>query len=159
MNYICTKKLSLAGKDYQPGHVIPDSAFTGDRAKKLKAYGYIASVPGTTDGQPLPAPATSQAAESLSVILDTGAGGAKVACLINTEQLQTVIDLMQKTAGAAAEAIAVEIDETVLTFIARVDSRKAVKEAAEKQLSVIASLGGGSDAPADAGKSGNQSES
>ena len=65
---------------------------------------------------------------------------------------------MQKTAGAAAEAIEVEIDETVLAFVARIDSRKAVKEAAEKQLGVIASLGGGSDAPADAGKTGGQSE-
>ena len=159
MNYICTKRLSLAGKDYQPGNVIPDSAFTGDRAKKLKAYGYIAPVPGTADGQPLSIPASTQAADSLSVLLDTGEGGAKVAYLINTEQLQTVIDLMQKTAGAAAEAIEVEIDETVLTFVARIDSRKSVKEAAEKQLGVIASLGGRSDAPADGGKTGDKSES
>ena len=72
--------------------------------------------------------------------------------------MQAAVDIMQKSAEAANEAIEDEVDETVLTFVARVDSRKAVKGAAERQLGVIASVRGSSDAPTEGSGEAQESE-
>ena len=54
---------------------------------------------------------------------------------------------MQKNANDAAAAIAEEIDETVLTFLAKVDSRKTVIQAAQKQLAAVENVKGESGNP------------
>ena len=157
MNFICTKKLSLGGTDYRPGDVIPDGAFTGDRAKKLKSFGYIADAIKAVQYVSATLSET-QSVEMLSVTLNVGEDGEKAACPITGEQLQAAVDIMQKSSEADAEAIEDEVDETVLTFVARVDSRKAVKGAAERQLGVIASVRGSSGAPTEGSGEAQESE-
>lgn len=49
MEYVCTKSLSLAGRTYHPGDMIPDGVVLGSRAGKLKSNGYIADI-GTGSG-------------------------------------------------------------------------------------------------------------
>lgn len=160
MSYICTKKLNLGGADYCPGDIIPDSAFAEGRAGKLKAYGYIAEFGGegpdvtigmTEDGNAAVmdlSEAGPQFADSISVVLEKAEEGKPtVGYAVSGEQLQAIVDIMQKNANDAADAIAMEVDETVLTFLAKVDSRKTVIQAARKQLAVINKINGGCDEP------------
>ena len=64
-------------------------------------------------------------------------GDMSTAYPIGAEQLQAIADTMQKTASDAAAAIKKIGDESVLVFLLRADSRKAVREAAEKRLSSL----------------------
>lgn len=159
MSYICVKKLSVGGKAYHPGETIPDEVFLDGRAGKLRAYGYIAEVaadtpmltaqPGGMDGETgLVAEADTSA--TFCVTLEHDESGAGIAYPITGEQLQAAVNIMQKNANDAMAAIGEEVDETVLTFIVKVDSRKTVTQAATKQLAVISSVKG-SDNPADQG--------
>ena len=53
---------------------------------------------------------------------------------VSGDQLQAIVDIMQENANDAVTAIAGVTDETVLAFIAHVDSRKTVASAAQKRL-------------------------
>ena len=135
MSYICVKKLSVGGKAYHPGETVPDEVFLDGRAGKLRAYGYIAEVaadtpmltaqPGGMDGETgLVAEAYTSA--TFCVTLEHDESGAGIAYPITGEQLQAAVNIMQKNANDAMAAIGEEVDETVLTFIVKVDSRSHI---------------------------------
>ena len=135
MSYICTKKLTIGEIRYHPGEIIPDDSFIAGGASKLKKYGYLEELPDAP-GSASASTENSGPAACLRVFLDD------VVYHISEEQLQDVVNLMRKNAQDAAAAIEDEIDETVLTIIAKTDSRKTVAQAAEKQLAVISSVKG-----------------
>ena len=139
MSYVCTKKLRLGGSTFLPGDIVPAELFIEGRASKLISYGLLAE---STENTPT-APSNTGAAEAaLSVSIEATEDSEASLITINTEQLQTAVNIMRGTATTAAEAIAEEVDEATLSFVLNVDSRKDVKKAAQKQLSVIASLKG-----------------
>ena len=143
MSYICIKKVSLSGKRYFPGDSIPDDAFIDGSAAKLIKYEYVAEV----GEQPSPEPVNGGFQEEdepvLSVVFTDGETCASYP--VNTEQLQAIANTMSKTASDASAAIKEIGDESVLVFILKVDSRKAVREAAEKRLASLYEDMGASD--------------
>lgn len=149
MGYICTKRLSLGGETYYPGDSIPDNAFVSGRVNKLKASGYVAEA---DDAEP----AAVEANVTVGVVaLDLDRTGNL--CTITNEALQTAVFTMQMSAADAAAAILTETDETVLTFIASVDSRKTVTQAAQKQLAALTAYNGDSgEAPQEDGATDEQ---
>ena len=151
MSYICTKKLTLRGKEYRPGDVIPEDAIDSGRTSKLAAFGYITTVgdEGAAGGR-VPGEAGQLGGGedvSIAVTFPGEAEGESVAYPIGTEQLQAIADTMRKNADDAAKVIEDEVDESVLVFLANCDSRKKVKEAAQKQLATIISLKDEPNAP------------
>ena len=128
MSYICTKKLNLQGHDFYPGDVVPDDVFVGDRARKLKAYGYVAE---TGEGVSASVCLSDEDEPTISVVFSDG--DENTAYPVNTEQLQVIADIMQKGANDAAAEIEKVEDESVLAFLAHAESRKTVKEAAQKR--------------------------
>ena len=160
MEHICVKKINLGGKDYLPGNVIPEGIILPERVGPLKSCGYIAEM----DSEHPPvvlgvdengmetvvdlSEAGPQFADSIPVVLDKPEDGQPpIGYAVSGEQLQAIVDIMQKNANDAAAAIAEEIDETVLTFLAKVDSRKTVIQAAQKQLAAVENVKGGPDKP------------
>lgn len=139
MKYICIKKLSLSGKQYYPGDVIPDNAFLDGSEAKLTKSGYVTEV----GNEPTFDPAGGIAGEAepvISVVFTDG--DMNTAYPIDTEQLQIIADTMQKSASEAVATIEELADESPLVFILKVDSRKAVREAAQKRLSALYSIPG-----------------
>lgn len=137
MSYICAKKLNLSGKVYRPGEPIPDEAFLDGRAGKLQKYGYVVEAGGEA---PAPVLLGQEEPEEavLSVVFQNGEESD--AYPINTEQLQTIADTMQKTAAEIVECIEQMTDETVLIFILKVDSRKTVRDAVQKRIDALTTL-------------------
>lgn len=139
MGYICVKKLKLAGREYLPGDSIPEEAFVSGRADKLKAYGYIAEAgePESTSPEvhiePTPAPV-------FNIMLGQNDTGESVTIAMTEDHLQAAVDLLRKSAADAVAAVGDETDETVLLFVANVDNRKTVTQAAQKQLAAIAAV-------------------
>ncbi len=138
MSYVCTKRVRLGNSEFLPGDIIPEELFAKGRASKLIAYGYIAESSAEAAG-------VSTASNGASGTLTVSIAGASededaVTISVNEEQLQAVVDIMKGNNAAAVAAIADEVDESVLTLILSIDSRKGVKDAAQKQLSVISSL-------------------
>ena len=142
MGYICAKKLRLAGRDYLPGDFIPEEVFASGRANKLKVYGYITEAASSVEDNTQVVEGTDGEAplHTFYVTLDRDETGMRTAYPITDTQLQTAVDIMQKSAADAAAAVGDEVDETVLTFVVKVDSRKTVAQAAQKQLSAIAAV-------------------
>lgn len=139
MSYICTKRLRLGGSTFLPGDTVPAELFVDGRASKLISYGMLAE---STENVPTASSNTEAADAALSISIEATEDSEASIIAVNAEQLQTAVNIMRGTATTAAEAIAEEVDEATLLFVFNVDSRKDVKKAAQKQLSVIASLKG-----------------
>ena len=138
MSYICTKKLSLAGKRYYPGDAIPDEAFIDSKARgKLIKAGYVVEAGGEIPGRLAEVEATEDD-PVISVVFSEGEESA--AYTVNTEQLQAIADIMQMSAAEIADKVAQVADETVLIFILKVDSRKTVRDAIQKRLEGLNNL-------------------
>ena len=135
MSYICIKKVSLSGKRYFPGDSIPDDAFIDGSAAKLIKSGYVAEADNQTASAPIKGAFQEEDEPVLSVVFTDGDSSS--AYPVNSEQLQAIANTMSKTAADASAAIREIIDESVLAFIRYVDSRKAVREAAEKRLASL----------------------
>lgn len=135
MSYICTKKLSLAGERYYPGNTIPDEAFAEGSAAKLIKAGYVTEASpfeGIVPPEPVEIVPPEGDEPVISVVFTEGE--ESLALPITSELLQSIVEIMQKTAVDAAAAISELSDETALVFIQKVDSRKTVKEAVTKRL-------------------------
>lgn len=132
MDYICRLRLSLNGKEFLPGQVIPEGLVLGSRVRALKTSGYIADIDsdaeksGGTDG--------THTVDAVKIMIGTKEYDVSAA------QLQDYANVMMKNAKDAAAAIEDEVDMIVLEMLANLDGRKTVKEAAEKQLTIISSL-------------------
>ncbi len=137
MSYICIKKLSLSGKRYYPGDSIPDDAFLDGSAAKLIKYEYVAEVGEQQPPEPVKGGFQDEEEPVINVVFTDGEDISGYP--VNTEQLQAIADTMQKNASSAAAAIKEMgmAEESVLVFLLKADSRKAVREAAEKQLASL----------------------
>lgn len=135
MSYICIKKVSLSGKRYFPGDSIPDDAFIDGSAAKLIKSGYVAEADNQTASAPIKSAFQEEDEPVLSVVFTDGDSSS--AYPVNTEQLQAIANTMSKTSADASAAVREISDESVLAFIRYVDSRKAVREAAEKRLASL----------------------
>ena len=158
MSFICIKKLSLSGNEYHPGDFIPDDAFLDGNAAKLIRFGYVAEA-GTKRASASVEAVTPDEEPVISVVFTDGE--ESTAYPVNTDQLQAIADTMQMTAANAADCVCRIKDETVLVFILKTDSRKSVREAAQKRLALLIStpgLPGQSAAEGNAGGAGGISE-
>ena len=141
MSYICTKKLSLAGERYYPGNTSPDEAFAEGSAAKLIKAGYVAEASpfeGIVPPEPVEITLPEGDEPVISVVFTEDE--ESIALPITSEVLQSIVEIMQKTAVEAAAAISEVSDETVLVFILKVDSRKTVKDAVQKRLVELTTL-------------------
>lgn len=141
MSYICRKQLTLGGKEFLPGNIIPEEAVLGSRVRALKSSGHISDM---TDSESIDIEGIDpmQFAESIGVVLEYTEGGLPLTTAITSDQLQAIFDIMMKGAKDAESAMKEEVDETVLEVLKKVDSRKMVREAADKQLTIISSIKG-----------------
>lgn len=141
MDYICRKQLNLSGKEFFPGEIIPDGTIIGSRIRTLKSSGHISEIT-ESESVTIEGIDPMQFADSLGVVLDHTEEGLPLTTTVNAEQLQGIFDILMKNAKDAEAALKDEVDDIVLEVLKKVDSRKTVREAAEKQLTIILSIKG-----------------
>lgn len=136
MQYLCVLKLTLGGKAYYPGDVIPDGVILPARASKLIQNGYIAEAGSL---------GTVEAAEEtgkvmVPVIMEGENDSAEVLNVPLTEaELQHILVIMQMEAKAGVKEVSRVDSEDALIVLHACDSRKSVKEAAQKRAGTLSS--------------------
>lgn len=144
MNYVCLKRLTAGGVEYLPGDPIPGEAILSGRVRALISSGMIAEA--DVEFQTPDAELASEVGSDF-VMLELPGEGSTISLRFDQEQLQRIVNTMILGAKDAANEIEDEVDENVLIFIQKVDSRKTVKEAVQKQMTIISNLRGDSEAP------------
>ena len=110
MDYIALRPCTFSGQRYRIGETIPGDAVMD--GKRQIALGTLAAHREADAG-----------ATDIAIII----GGAQIS--LTPDELQTVFDILQATAGDAAAAIQEEHRENVRQVIAACDSRRSVKTA------------------------------
>lgn len=110
MDYIALRPCTFAGNRYRIGETIPGDAVMD--GKRQIALGTLAAHREADAG-----------ATDIAITI----GGAQIS--LTPDELQTVFDILQATAGDAAAAIQEETRENVRQVIAACDSRRSVKTA------------------------------
>ena len=132
MSYICVKKLSLGGRDYYPGDSIPDGVILPGRVDRLKACGYIAEQNAAHLGEAVLD--TRDVPETVFTIPIAADEGMTEGVPASEESVIAAAFILQMTVEQAGEVIKDTADETALTLVRALDSRKGVKSAAAARL-------------------------
>lgn len=128
---------SFGGQKFFVGDEIPEHLV--NNAEAQKQYGLISIVEDNSKSDE----PTVSGMVSIPIVVD----GSASTLDITTDQIAEAVKILQMDAKPAAEFIGGELDVTVLVFVRNVDSRKTVREAADKQLAILTNLEGDTTAP------------
>lgn len=140
MQYLCRKQISIGGRTYTPGEVIPDGVVLDERADRLKMCKYIAEIKDEVPAELVPSASVEfTEPENTVVFIEVGEPESeeKVSIPATPEEIQQVFAILQMNAEDGVKAISDVKDENVLILIHASDSRTTVKKAAEKQAGTL----------------------
>lgn len=134
--FICKKPVTLSGRTFSYGEVIPNGFVLPGRALSLVRSNYITEIEGgalQAKGAEMPIqPFQSENGESLITIpISTEKGILEV--ITSSQTVTTVFTIMQKKVEDAEKDIAELEDEDALILLNAVDSRKGIQKAAEER--------------------------
>lgn len=138
--FVCKKPITLSGRDFSYGEVIPDGYVLPGRALTLIRSNYIAEVESgvlqaeeaVTPIRPFP----GETGETLITIpISTENGILEV--ITSSQTVTTVFSIMQKTVEEAEKDIAGLEDENALILLNAADSRKGIQKAAEERATQL----------------------
>lgn len=134
--FICKKPITLSGRTFSYGEIIPDGFVLPGRALSLVRSNYIAEIEGDAlraedAGTPIQ-PFQNENEETLITIpISTEKGILEV--ITSSQTITTVFTIMQKKVEDAEKDIAELEDEDALILLNAVDSRKGIQKAAEER--------------------------
>lgn len=142
MGYLCKKQIRLGGTEYHPGETIPDGAVLENRARTLKANGYIVELQdeNSCDVSPIKEDIYSfKGAIQIPIIKRNGEDGSSemMSLPMKPEELQQALSVMQMNAEEGSREIQKIEEENVLILIHAADSRTTIKNAAKKQADIL----------------------
>lgn len=134
--FICKKPVTLSGRTFSYGEVIPNGFVLPGRALSLVRSNYITEIEGgelQVKGAEMPIqPFQSENGKSLITIpISTEKGILEV--ITSSQTVTTVFTIMQKKVEDAEKDIAELEDEDALILLNAVDSRKGIQKAAEER--------------------------
>lgn len=138
--FVCKKPITLSGRTFSYGEVIPDGFVLPERALALIRSNYIAEIGGDIPMAELSEAATSPFQSENGNTLITIPIEAKEGILEVTTSSQTVISIfktLQKKVEDAKKDIAEMDDLDALLILRMVDSRSGVQKAAEERATQI----------------------
>lgn len=128
--YVCLKPLTFSGVQYLPGNPIPADVVLPSRVNALKQMGFLAE---QDEAHLLAAVVDTRTAPDTVFTIPVAAEGDAMEGVPASEgSVVTAASILQMTVEQAGEAIKDTTDETALTLIRALDSRKGVKSAAAK---------------------------
>lgn len=134
--FVCKKPITLSGRSFSYGEIIPDGFVLPGRALTLIRSNYIAEVESgvlqaeeaVTPIRPFP----GETGETLITIpISTEKGILEV--ITSPQTVTTVFAIMQKTVEEAEKDIAGLEDENALTLLNAADSRKGIQKATDER--------------------------
>lgn len=156
--FVCKKPITLSGRDFSYGEVIPDGYVLPGRALALIRSNYIAEVEsGVLQAEEAVTsirPFQGEIGETLITIpISTENGILEV--ITSYQTVTTVFSIMQKKVEEAEKDIAGLEDENALILLNAADSRKGIQKAAEERA---AQLNKGPESPEDNVDNGEDQE-
>ena len=134
--FVCKKPITLSGRSFSYGEIIPDGFVLPGRALALVRSNYITEVEGgmlqTEEAVTPIQPFQEDNGETLITIPISTEKGILEAT-ISSQTAITVFTIMQKKVEDAEKDIAELEDEDALILLDAVDSRKGIKKAAEER--------------------------
>ncbi|MCD8308897.1 MAG: hypothetical protein LUD19_03500 [Clostridia bacterium] len=135
--YIVTKKITLNGKNYAAGDIIPADAVLPSRVPALLRTQTIAQYTETATESAQEAQDGAETVEGVSLPINTENGVLELP--VSREDIVKAVEVFQMNADEAASAIAEIESENALIVINACDSRKTVQKAAKTRAEEIAS--------------------
>lgn len=138
--FVCKKPITLSGRSFSYGEIIPDGFVLPGRALSLVRSNYISEIEGglseCMEGEAFgtipDGPIQPQIGITLIAIpISTQKGNLELT--MSSESVVTVLTIMQKTVEEAAKDIAAIEDKEALILLNAVDSRTGIQKAAEKR--------------------------
>ena len=131
---VVTNSATFAGKKYMPGDTIPAEAIPADRVGAVIRMGLVAERKDATE--------TARAAQDGpqsdgGIVIPIVRDGTTYDVTASRESIQTAAAVLQLIVDQATARIAEITDDTALVLIHGLDSRKAVKAAAESRAKAI----------------------
>lgn len=140
--FICKKPITLSGRSFSYGEVIPDGFVLPGRALSLVRSNYIAEIEGGVlhSEESSIMPFQSENDETLITIpISTEKGILEVTT--SSQTIITVFSIMQKKVEDAETDIAELEDEDALILLNAADSRKGIQKAAEERSVILKKAG------------------
>lgn len=135
--FICKKPITLSGRSFSYGEVIPDGFVLPERTLSLIRSNYIAEIEGgllmdlVTPIQPVQ-PIQPQIGEfQLMIPIVTEKGSFELTT--SSETVVNVLTIMQKNVDEAVKDISTLDDGDTLILLNAIDSRKGIQKAAEER--------------------------
>lgn len=156
--FVCKKPITLSGRDFSYGEVIPDGYVLPGRALTLIRSNYITEIETSVlraEEEVTPIRSfQSETEESLITIpIITEKGILEV--ITSSQTVTTVFTIMQKTVEEAEKDIAGLEDENALILLNAADPRKGIRKAAEERA---AQLNKGPEPPENNAENGEDQE-
>lgn len=138
--FVCKKPITLSGRSFSYGEVIPEGYVLPGRALTLIRSNYIAEVEsGVLQAEEAVTPIRPFQGETgenlITIPISTENGILEV--ITSSQTVTTVFSIMQKTVEEAEKDIAGLEDENALILLNAADSRKGIQKAAEERATQL----------------------
>lgn len=142
--FVCKKPITLSGRSFSYGEIIPDGFVLPGRVLSLVRSNYISEIEGglienmegAAFGTIPEGPIQPQIGVTLIAIpISTEKGNLELT--MSSETVVGVLTIMQKTVEEAAKDIATMEDKDSLILLNAVDSRSGIQKAAEKRATQL----------------------
>lgn len=141
--FICKKPITLSGRDFSYGEVIPDGFVLPGRALTLIRSNYIAEISGE-----LPVPEAQMSNthiqsenEDTLITIPISTENGILEATMSSQSVITALTIMQKNVEDAGTDIAELEDTDALLILNAVDSRKGIQKAAEERNTQLQKAG------------------
>lgn len=129
--FICQKPITLSGRNFTYGEVIPDGLVLPTRALALLRSGYIAEAGVPVPEAQIPPSQPPNGGTLIKLPLITGKGTLEAE--MGTQSMVTALTIMQKNVEDAGKDIAALEDMDALIILNAADSRKGIQKASEER--------------------------
>lgn len=138
--FVCKKPITLSGRDFSYGEIIPNGYVLPERALTLIRSNYITEVEsGMLQAEETVTPIRPFQGETgetlITIPISTENGILEV--ITSSQTVITVFSIMQKTVEEAEKDIAGLEDENALILLNAADSRKGIQKASEERATQL----------------------
>ena len=143
--YVCNKMITLSGKQYVPGDVIPAEAILPSRVLALKRSNHIAEAEIEADAPDTQNSRQNSDFDSYPIELPISTPEGIVSAAVSTKTVAAVFSILQLPEKEAKTAISDLEDDDALMLMNAVERRKNVLSAVKERHSMLTEEAGGAD--------------
>jgi hypothetical protein len=144
-DYICKKPISLSGRQFAPGDVIPAEAIMPGRVLALTRSSYIVPMSEEASAQKASNSPQNDDFDSYPITLPFTTPEGLLQATVSSKSVVSAISILQLPEKEEKEKIAEVADDDVLMILDAVERRKAVLTAVKERHNALAAKAGDAD--------------